>query len=186
MSKRKKISFSNTHTTLDEVEYYYVDSEESLNSFFNSSVSLNKISARFIGYSKVEIDDELKTRKHTLDRMCSLEILAAIEAWLRIDYLVRCQNKMRDDFSRKLREIHNKKEDRARLIDDIVSTWKAQHPEHKARLDNLGKALDYRNWLAHGRYWLPKKTPHVHSYDYLSVYTLASDILANMELVESA
>ena len=39
---RGKISFSNTHTTLDEVEDYYVDSEASLNSFFNINLSAGR------------------------------------------------------------------------------------------------------------------------------------------------
>ncbi len=107
---RGKISFTNTHTTLDEVGDYYVDSEASLNSFFNINLSAGQIPARFVGYSKSELDEKLKTRKNTLDRMCSLEILAAIEARFRIDYLLRCQNKFKDNLSIKLRGIYKKKE----------------------------------------------------------------------------
>jgi hypothetical protein len=71
------------------------------------------------------------------------------------------------------------------LTDDIIPAWKGKYPQHKTRLDNLGKALDYRNWLAHGRYWMPKKSPHISKYDYLIIYTLASDILEKMELHEN-
>lgn len=144
------------------------------------------IPAKFIGYSKEQLDKELKDRKETLDRMCSLELLTAIEARIRIDYIVRGQNKLRDDFSKKIREIYDKKENRASLVDDILLTWKNEKPSHKARLDNLGKAIDYRNWLAHGRYWLPKKHPHINRYDYLSIYSLASDILTNLDLIEGS
>ena len=117
--------------------------------------------------------------------MCSLELLAAIEAKLRIDYVVRGQNKLRDEFSKKMREVYDRKENRASLVEDILHIWKKEKPCHKARLDNLGKALDYRNWLAHGRYWIPKKHPHINRYDYLSVYALASEILSNLDLVEA-
>jgi hypothetical protein len=186
MAKRKKVSFSNEHSPIDDVEDYYIDSENSLNSFYNIDSSSQNIPAKFIGYSEVELTEELKIRKDTLDRMCSLEILAAIEARIKIDYIIRGQNKLRDDFSKKIRVIYDKKESRAALVDDILSTWKSEYPEHKARLDNLGKALDYRNWLAHGRYWQPKRTPHIYKYDYLSIYALASEILLNMGLLENA
>lgn len=185
MASISKVSFSKSHSTITEIEEYYVDSEGSLNFYFNPS-NLTIVPAKFIGYTKEELANELKNRKETLDRMCSLELLAAVEAHIRIDYLVRCQNKKRDPFSKSLRAIHSKKKHKASLVDDIALAWKQHFPEHKSRLDALGKALDFRNWLAHGRYWQPKKSPHIYRYDYLSVYSLASDILENMELHESA
>lgn len=185
MGKRKKTSFSNKHSKIEQVQEYYSDSEDSLNSYYSYMVSEGSAPAKFIGYSLEEINKELKDRKDTLDRMCSLELLASVEAKLRIDYLVRGQDKLKDEFSRKIREIYDAKENRASLVDDILYTWKKENPSQKARLDNFGKALDYRNWLAHGRYWMPKKHPHVNQYDYLSIYSLAVDILSNLELVEA-
>lgn len=186
MAKRKKTSFSGQNTRIEQVEEYYSDSEESLNAFYGFDLLGGGFPAKFIGYSKDEVDKELKERKEALDRMCSLEILAAIEARIRIDYIVRGQNKLRDKFSKEIRKIYDKKENRASLVDDILFIWKKENPSHKSRLDDLGKALDYRNWLAHGRYWQPKKHPHINRYDYLSVYALASDVLNNLELIESA
>lgn len=186
MARRKKTSFTNSHSAIEDIEEYFTDSEGSLNSFYNINIVSGQVSAKFIGYSKEELLHELKERKDTLDRMCSLELLSAIEARIKIDYIVRGQNKMKDNFSKKIRGIYDRKENRASLKDDILSLWKVEKPEHKARLDNLGLALDFRNWLAHGRYWKPKKTPHISRYDYLSMYALASEIITNMELVESA
>ena len=184
MASASKVSFSKSHSTITEIHEYYVDSEESLNLYFNPIESIN-YSEKFTGYTKEELVDELKNRKYTLDRMCSLELLAAIEAHLRIDYLVRCQNRKKDSLSKIFREtIYKDKKNKASLMADIVSTWKSHHPEHKPRLDKLGKAMDFRDWLAHGRYWQPKKSPHIQDYDYLSIYLLASDILGNMELQE--
>jgi hypothetical protein len=178
-----KVSFSEQHGSLEDIEEYYVDSENALNCYYEPS-SAGRI-PKFIGYTKEEIGNELKSRKESLDRMCSLEILATIEAKFRIDYLVRSQKKKKDDLSKKFREIYRTKKNKASLTDDIILTWKSEYPQHKTRLDNLGKALDYRNWLAHGRYWMPKKSPHISKYDYLTIYTLASDILEKMELHEN-
>jgi len=180
-----KVSFSGKHGSLEDIEEYYVDSENALNCYFESSDADRIIPAKFIGYTKEEIGNELKSRKESLGKMCSLEILAAIEAKFRIDYLVRSQKKKKDDLSKEFRKIYQTKKNKASLKDDIIRTWKSKYPQHKTRLDNLGKALDYRNWLAHGRYWMPKKSPHISKYDYLTIYTLASDILGNMELHEN-
>lgn len=186
MARQKKTSFTNTHSTIEDIENYYVDSEGSLTSYYEVDFESGEISAKFIGYSKDDIFGELKERKETLDRMCSLELLAAIEARVKIDYIIRGQNKLKDDFSKKLRLVYDSKENRASLKDDIISVWRTEKPEHKTRLDNFGLALDYRNWLAHGRYWQPKRAPHIHRYDYLSIYSLAQDVLDNMDLLESA
>jgi len=186
MGKRKKTSFTNSHSKIEDIEEYYVDSEDSLNTFYDVDFESGEISAKFLGYSKKEIFGELKERKETLDRMCSLELLAAIEARVKIDYIIRGQDKLRDDLSKKIRVVYDSKENRASLKDDIISVWRTEFPKHKTRLDNFGLALDYRNWLAHGRYWQPKRAPHIHRYDYLSIYSLAEDILDNMDLLESA
>ncbi len=181
----QKITFSHQHSSLQDIEEYYVDSENSLNHYFVTSNSVSEISVRFIGYSKDEIGKELKERKDTLDRSCSLELLSTIEAKFRIDYLLRCQNKKKDNLSQRFRSIHRKKANKASLGDDIIFIWKTELPEHKTRLDNLEKALDYRNWLAHGRYWQPKKHPHISQFDYVSVFNLTVDILENIDFHES-
>lgn len=184
MASIKKVALSNQHSSLDDIEEYYVDSEDSLNFYFAASTTTLGISARFLGYTKREIGEELKVRKDTLDRTCSLELLAAIEAKFRVDYLLRCQNKKKDFLSRKFRAIHRKKANKASFEDDIIFTWKKELPVHKTRLDDLGKALDYRNWLAHGRYWQPKKHPHISQFDYLAIYNVSVDILTNIEFYE--
>lgn len=177
----KKVAFSNEHSTLEDIEQYFFDSERALESYFLGDT----VPPSFVGYTFIELQDELKSRKESLDRMCSLEILSALEARFRVDYLVRCQRKKRDPFSKKLRAIYRKQENRASLVDDILSTWKKERSEYKPRLDKFQKAIDYRNWLAHGRYWTPKKIPQMQQYDFLSLYSLADDILQNIELVES-
>ncbi|WP_215900700.1 hypothetical protein, partial [Acinetobacter sp. TUM15064] len=126
----------------------------------------------------------LSEHKRTLDRMSALEILAFLEARFRIDYLIRCQNKKKDLLSRNLRQIYKVKGNRASLTDDILKEWKVVNSNHKILLDSFKNALDYRNWLAHGRYWEPKKTSHVKKYDYLSVIFLANELLNNLTLYE--
>lgn len=180
-----KVAFSNEHSSIEDVEEYYVDSAASLNGYFNFSTAIVSFSARFVGYSRADFDAELKSRKDTLDRMCSFEILAAIEARFRVDYLTRCQEKKKDELSRKLREIYKIRANKAKLVDDILVAWREVFPEHKTRLDKLQRALDFRHWIAHGRYWQSKTSPHIYRYDYLGVYLLAADLFSNLNLHDS-
>ncbi|CAN2042359.1 hypothetical protein GMMP15_780002 [Candidatus Magnetomoraceae bacterium gMMP-15] len=66
-----KVSFSREHSSLEDIEEYYTDSESALNYYFDLSGEDRIFSVRFIGYSKKEIENELRSRKELLDRMCS-------------------------------------------------------------------------------------------------------------------
>ncbi|NRF32983.1 hypothetical protein [Vibrio coralliilyticus] len=181
MSKKfSKVTFSDEHSTLQDIQNYYVDSDESLGLYFDEQNQKN----RFFGYTRDELQEELNNRKDALDRMCSLEVLASIEAHIRIDYLNRCQAKHKDVLSKQMRVVYSAKGNKASLVDDILFLWKKNKPKHKSCLDDLQKALDYRNWLAHGRYWNSRKAPHISKYDYFSLYTLAENVLADLELVQ--
>lgn len=180
-----RVAFSNEHSSIEDIEEYYVDSAASLDSYFNFSTATISFPARFVGYSRVDFDAELKNRKDTLERMCSFEILAAIEARFRVDYLTRCQEKKKDILSRKFREIYKRRANRVKLVDDILTAWKNEFPEHKTRLDKLQRALDFRHWVAHGRYWQPNISHHIDQYDYLAVYLLAVDLFSNLSLHDS-
>ncbi|MNV02604.1 hypothetical protein D3C71_928430 [compost metagenome] len=173
-----KVRFSQQHSKIEDIEKFYFYSEQSLIPYFSEKNSY------FTGFSISELDEELKQHKLVLDRMNALEILALLEARFRIDYLIRCQERKKDDFSRALREVYKQRENKASLTDDILKLWKEFYPQHKTIFDSFQKALDYRNWLAHGRYWEPKKSPHISKYDYLTISLIASEIMKNLILFE--
>jgi len=170
------IKFSNQHSTIEEIEQFYFHSLTSLNYYFDEK------SGYFIGYSRTELHQERKDHLRCLERMISLEFLTLLEASFKIDYLIRRQKKLKDELSKSLRKIYNQKGTKASLVDDILKAWKASYPANKPLIDKFQKALDYRNWLAHGRYWEPKIHPHLSEYDYLSVQLLASTILREFDL----
>jgi hypothetical protein len=55
-----KVSFSRQHSSLENIEGYYADSENSLNNYFNSSSAGTLFPIRFFGYNTNQIDNELK------------------------------------------------------------------------------------------------------------------------------
>jgi len=175
----KKVRFSQKHSTIEDIEKFYFYSEQALIPYFSERNSY------FTGFSISELDKEIREHRLVLDRMGALEILALLEARFRIDYLIRCQERKKGDFSRALRDVYKLKENKASLTDDILKVWKEFHPQHKAIFDSFQKALDYRNWLAHGRYWEPKRSPHISKYDYLAISLIASEIMENVVLFEA-
>ncbi len=62
-----------------------------------------------------------------------------------------------------------------------MKVWKEEGRENKTRMDGFGIMLQYRHWIAHGRYWQPKNIS-VSEYD--KARKLALDIFENMELHE--
>ncbi len=109
-------------------------------------------------------------------------MLTALEAAFRVDYLYRCQKKMKDDLSRAFRKIYRDREENARLDEDIFETWKRKSLAPGPRLiGELRGAFKFRHWLAHGRYWEPKLG---RKYDFNFIYSLADDVLNAFPLLE--
>lgn len=159
----KKVSFSNEVLTIKEIQDYYARSEQALRDFYLNNRQY------FIGYTLSEVEEELDKYIQELDKSCSFTLLAAIEAYLRIDYLQRCYNKEKDLLSKDFRALFKDKRTRAALSDDILDLW-AKHLQRKISISQLRAALHYRDWLAHGRYWIAKLG---RNYDFFELLNLA-------------
>jgi hypothetical protein len=162
----KKITFSNKELSINKIEDYYLSLERSLRSFYN------KNNSHFTGYTLDELEKELETCIEELGKSTALTILATIEACFTVDFLQRCYNKSKDPLSREFRGKHKKKGLKISLSEDILELWK-QHTQKKSLISDLKAALKYRNWLAHGRYWIPKLG---RKYDFYGCLTLSLQI----------
>ena len=85
----------------------------------------------------------------------ALTLLAAIEASFRVDYLQRNYLSKKDDLSRAFRALYKEKQQRVSLSDDILQAWLDHSDVTRALVGNIRAAFKYRDWLAHGRYWVP-------------------------------
>ena len=165
-----RILFSNKHLSLSEIASYYSDCEKALILYFSpKSVDFND---RFIGYTISEVEAKLRLRINELEQSTSFLILSSLEAQFRMDYLKRCPKRKKDGLSKAMRNIYQQKGNRASL-DDILDFWKQVYPEHKQVISSVISALQYRNWLAHGRYW---DTKFGRKYDYPFLYNLAEEV----------
>ena len=107
------------------------------------------------------------------ERDSSMNILAALEAAFRIDFIQLGQARKRDGLSRILRSLYMEKGARASLEDDILRGWKQVYPDLRSIVSDLIGAFRYRHWLAHGRYWTPRLGRR---YDYQEIYALTDSI----------
>jgi hypothetical protein len=169
----KKVSFSQQHQEISQIEVYYTDMKEAAGEYFKPRTE--KLPERFLGYTVSELNAERDECLAELDRTSSLSILSAIEAAFRIDYLQRCYKKKKDSLSRAFRKIHKRKGSKASFEHDILFAWKENSSGANKVLEDIKRAYKYRHWLAHGRYWEPKLGRA--KYDYQSTYQLAQIVL---------
>ena len=173
----RRISFSGQNNSLEQVAEHHRDVEDGLRGLFSPSSPQYEV--RFTSYQPAEVVDELNARFNEADRQSTINLLAAVEAAFRIDYLQHCYDRGRDDVSRMFRDLHKQKDARARLEDDILEVWKISRPHSGTLIGHLRGAFRYRHWMAHGRYWTPKLGA---KYDFLTVYGLAHQALQEFSL----
>lgn len=174
----KKVLFSGQNLSLSEAVLHHSDVAGGLNLFFSPVAP--SYAVRFTGYRPDEVRAELDDRLAELDHTTTMNLLAAVEASFRVDYLHRCYQNKKDPISRQFSELHREKGSRASLEDDIFEVWKTHTTGGGPIISELRGAFRFRHWLAHGRYWRPKLG---RKYDYLSVYPLTLKALASFPLM---
>jgi hypothetical protein len=155
--------------SIEGIADYHNEVEAALRFYFKEASP--PVSPRLANYSLQEV---LAARLEETDRRSVFALLTYLEAAFRVDYLFRCKKKLKDDISRKFREVYKLREEKARLDKDIFLTWRKDSRPAKKLLDELGLAFDFRDWFAHGRHWPPE---HRQKYDFNYVYVLASNIV---------
>jgi hypothetical protein len=174
----KRVSFSDQELELEKIAAHYESLTAALREYY--SAASPSFLARHSLNTRAEVEEELSLRLAEVEHTSSLSILAATEAALRIDYLMRAYNRSRDSLSRTLRAVYSLREEKASLEDDIVAAW-ASTVMPKQIAGHLKGAFKYRHWLAHGRYWTPK---FGQVYDYYTVYSIAVSVFNILEQYE--
>ncbi|MGB7132439.1 MAG: hypothetical protein WBD59_16615 [Candidatus Sulfotelmatobacter sp.] len=60
------------------------------------------------------------------------------------------------------------------MDEDILEAWSEHSSGSRQLIAELRGAFNFRHWLAHGSYWVPKLG---RKYDFNFVYSLADDVL---------
>ena len=177
----KRLPLSIQILNLQDIADHYNDIETALKYYYDSIISgQNKsIPEKFFSYSKEELYEERNKRIEELDKTSSLTLLASLEARFKIDYKNRGERKVKDDLSREFRKIYKQHAEHVSLI-NILELWKKHEPDKKKLISDFIGALNYRHWLAHGRYYDPKLG---RKYDFADIYFLAIDLHNTLSLI---
>lgn len=137
--------------SLEEIADHYADLQAGIFEFFtgNSQGLLNR-------HSESDRETAHENALVELEHMCSLAALSSLEAAIRLDYAARVAKRWRDPLSRAFRQVHRHREKKARLEDDLISTWRELAPLPNALAGDVIRVFKYRHWLAHGRYGQPR------------------------------
>jgi len=172
-----RVTFSGENRTLIEIFDYYEDTEVALRAYFLGPVAPSK----FPLFSLADLRLELHKRLAVHNEASALQILAALEAAFRVDYLKRVYGRKKDCLSKALREIHKVKGPRASLEHEIFEAWADNTTIGPLVIAELKAAFKYRHWLAHGQYWTPKLG---RKYDYNRIATLAESVFNGFPFVD--
>jgi hypothetical protein len=186
----KQISINPDQLTVDQVWEYYQNIRDILDQMYEQAKDFGRHNPsapfpQFFGMNIQEIDEFFQKNLEEADRQACLFLIAAAEAALRVDFLQRVYKKKTDDVSRLFRDIYKGKPDDKKknigLEADILNIWSEKVPHSKSHISDFRGALNYRHWLAHGRYWVPKLG---RKYDPVGILNVIDSIFNDIGLVE--
>ena len=120
-----------------------------------------------------EVRDKRDATLHETRAASAMTLLASIEASFRVDYLQRNYAKKKDALSREFRDLYREKQQRVSLSDDILQAWRDHSDVTPELVGDIRSAFRYRDWLAHGRYWIAKLG---RQYDFETIYDLGRTV----------
>ena len=135
-----------------------------------------------IYYAKTrdELDEFFNRQRDELDKAAMLSFLAATEAAIRVDFLVRVKNDKKDPITRNFASLYRVFGLKVSLEDQILDVWKQNSSRDlKEAIGDFRGSLILRHWLAHGRYWKPKLG---RKYDAQDVFAICDSMLKLMAI----
>ncbi len=177
MASTRRVIFSLENLSLAEIAEHHEDIEFALRTTFSASQPLTQ--SRFASDTTADIQSRLNECLQENETGTILQLLASLEASLRIDYLQRCYKKKKDRLSREFRSMYRQKGVRVSLEEEILDLWKVNSSVPPQIISDLRSAFRYRHWLAHGRYWSPRLGGR---FDYFAIYTLAQQVYDSFPL----
>ena len=166
----RRVSFDDW-PTLDQIAAHHAVLEDTIRLYHSPA------NPSFPALFQFDTPDEVRAKRDaTLQEAraaSAMTLLASIEASFRVDYLQRNYAKKKDDLSRGFRVLYGQKQGKASLSDDILQGWRDHAGIAPKLVGEIRAAFRYRDWLAHGRYWVAKLG---RQYDFETIYDLGRTI----------
>jgi len=131
-----RISLSQEVFGIEEVAVSHLDFDRSIR-FYYSNPSTQQLDPKFVGYSPIELEQERDERLEELDKNSAFMVLTAVEARLKVDFLLRCKQRKKDSLSEHYQSIRKTKGDNISFEETILDGWKTHYPHSKALMSAL-------------------------------------------------
>ena len=169
-----KFQFSSHNRSLEEIKTYYDNVLESLERQYSKDTNTD-YDVYFVNKSEAEVATELDSLKEELSMEGAFELLAYLEKDFRTDCYIRCTKRYKDELSKAFKTVYKsvgKIQYKIGFIDVIIAGWKKEFlesdPHNQDVLDMFSQINDmfnFRNWMAHGRYWEYPYSRGKHNFD---------------------
>ncbi len=173
---------SGEELSLIRIWEWYEETEQAINLYqqevINGLISGERVSETFSSMTRKEVKQYFSDHKKELEHIVSLNIIASTEASLRVDYLRRALRgkRKKNKIDNKFKELYEKQGTRVSLRDEILEAWKEVHPDCTEAIGDFRGALNVRDWLAHGRYWIPR---FGRKYNVTLVFNISKNLFEN-------
>ena len=157
--RKIQFNFNEHNQSLESLENYYDEVKAAID------LKYSKANPYYTSDFQMMTDTEVETERdeNYMELSCeaSMAILALVESLFRTDFIIRCELKKSDKLSKRYRHTYNpaKRIYTYSYNDVVLDGWAEYRPEEKNLINELKEANNYRNWLAHGRYWQFKDNP---------------------------
>ena len=150
------LSLSGKEQTLHEVWQWYDEINSTLNdrklSVKKALLSGVPVPEMFVGMTGSEIDSHFRFLQSELEYSVCLSMIAATEAAFFVDYWERVGSKRKDSFSKMLKRSYQHVS--RPQFDKLLKKWRVTFNFCSKEISEFKNLLNYRHWLAHGRYWI--------------------------------
>ena len=156
-----RVSLSGKELSIEFIWGWYADQKEALFDFrskiFNAIIqSSTSVNSKFIGLTTDELNDYFNDSEEELEHLVCFDLISATEAVLRSDFYTKVYNRDKSNIGRKFRDLEKTKGNKISLEVDIIDNWKEIVASRITDFSDFLGLINYRHWLAHGRYWTPK------------------------------
>jgi len=137
--------------TLNDVASYYDNSKNAIEQYYDPSF----VNPSLVGLSPREVKAKRDKLLRELSIECGMMLMSAVEAAFRSDFVLRCRKSKKEQIDRDFKMVLEgvKELYQVRIKEDLIDRWAEEYPADRHNFSLLKNRFDYRNWVAHGRYW---------------------------------
>lgn len=179
-------NFNPEKPTPESIKRMYEECKAGIELYFDPERNPSYL-ADFAALTDTEILERKEKELEELSLRSSFFLLAYIESLFRTDFILRIESHKKgksDELTKSYKKIYNPAQRlyTYSLKDVIFDKWKTYVDEKimSVQMQNIIRSLpqyfDFRNWMAHGRYWKFKEQNYLKKYNYLQIQILLGSI----------